>query len=101
MARCSPSVVPHRCLLVVVAGLLGGCVAASPDGGVDVREARFALAAGDAPPAAGDSRWRTVTLPDGWDVARRRAGRQGWYRADVELPAAPDAPWAVYLPRVV
>src|SRR4029453_18815402 len=32
---------------------------------------------------------------------RGRAGLEGWYRPRVTLSAAPDALWAVYLPRVI
>lgn len=53
------------------------------------------LPPGDAAP------WLHVHLPHRWKDTH--AGFEGsmWYRFRITLPAAPDAPWAVYLPRVV
>ena len=52
------------------------------------------MVADDAlPPAAADSRWRSVRLPD------ERSGRLVWYRIEFDRPqAARDELWALYLP---
>jgi signal transduction histidine kinase len=53
-----------------------------------------------APPPLDEGEWTSTTLPDAWRVARRRSHRDGWYRATFTLPALPDEPWSIYLPRI-
>jgi signal transduction histidine kinase len=87
--------------VVVACIALGACGRPDDPAIVHVREARCALAASALPPPDGDAAWRAVRLPDRWDVARRRQGTEGWYRAEVVLDRMPDALWAIYLPHVV
>jgi signal transduction histidine kinase len=82
------------------------CAAAAPvatpaaDGRIVVGEAVLALQPGPVPPASDDPRWQRVPLVDLWGVERRAVAVEGWYRAEVSLPAPPSELWAVYLPRV-
>jgi signal transduction histidine kinase len=42
--------------------------------------------------------WRPQPLPDNWRVSRPQASGYGWYRFELVLPAAPDEPYAAYMP---
>jgi signal transduction histidine kinase len=55
---------------------------------------------GDVPPAAGED-WQQVPLPHRWSLTH--PGHRGtmWYGFKVRLPHAPEAAWAVYLPRAI
>src|SRR5262249_2444403 len=85
---------PRLWMLLV---LLGGCAGPIEPDVVHVREARRLVADSRTPPAADRPGWQTRTLPDIWSAARRRDATSGWYRATIDLPAAPARLWAVYL----
>lgn len=88
---------PVACIVATLVAL-AGC-GLEPSDGVTIRRAAMIADATPTPPATGDPRWRTVELPDRWRAAA--VERAGWYRLDIDLPARPDALWAVALPVVV
>ncbi|MBC7436605.1 MAG: ATP-binding protein [Bdellovibrionales bacterium] len=53
----------------------------------------------EAPPEA-DPRWRTVHLPDNWQVSNPGQSGHGWYEVRFDVQALPQQPWSVYLPSV-
>jgi signal transduction histidine kinase len=84
----------------VLVGLLLGCAAEHAPGERLVDAARRLLVASPTPPPADAAGWTPVALPDFWGIDVRRRALEGWYRADVHLPAAPADTWALYFPRV-
>lgn len=87
-------------MLLAAAATLAACRLPTDPEVVEVREAQLLLDASPTPPPADRPGWASRTLPDLWPAARRRVATHGWYRARVRLEAAPEALWAVYLPRV-
>lgn len=61
--------------------------------------ALFAAVPGRVPPPDDDPAWQPTALPDDW-WKHRPGVAEGWYRLDLDLAAAPDRLWAVYLPSV-
>ncbi|MFM2075249.1 MAG: hypothetical protein RJB34_1554 [Pseudomonadota bacterium] len=57
-------------------------------------------AEGEPPPAATVD-WTSVQLPDRWGKTKPEQGGSVWYEAVVHFQNQPQAPWAVYLPRVI
>lgn len=62
-----------------------------------LNQGEFVLSDASEPP---DSGWQTVSLPDSWRHTRPDASGLGWYRVPFSLDAVPDAPLALYLPRL-
>lgn len=60
-------------------------------------QAEFVLSDARVPPLTG---WEAVALPDSWRASRPEARGVAWYRIRFTLDALPDAPKALYLPRV-
>ncbi|VFR53813.1 Probable two-component sensor histidine kinase [plant metagenome] len=60
-------------------------------------QAEFVLSDAPVPPLTG---WEAVALPDSWRASRPEARGVAWYRIRFTLDALPDAPKALYLPRV-
>ncbi|VFR29464.1 two-component sensor histidine kinase [plant metagenome] len=60
-------------------------------------QAEFVLGDAREPPETG---WQVVSLPDSWRARRPQAKGVAWYRIRFDLDAVPDAPKALYLPRV-
>jgi len=93
-------------LLVLVLAGASACEPSFGPGTIAIREARCldsgAPASAATPPdAATFARAPLVDLPDRWPIARRTRSAQAWYRAVIDLPAAPRERWAVYLPRLI
>lgn len=88
-------------VIALVAVLLAAGCGLEPAGVRPFERAALVVDAGATPPGDADPRWREVALPDHWRAARRAAGLAGWYRVIVELPAQPEALWAIGLPLVV
>ena len=93
-----------RLLLPLLLCAWTGACAAQPEGAPDaalrLERAQIALSDAAAAPPPGDPAWTPVSLPDRWRERRPDAGGFAWYRLEVPGPAAPGAPWAVYLPQV-
>jgi signal transduction histidine kinase len=53
------------------------------------------------PYTVAESAWQDVQMPDRWGQSRPGYSGSVWYRAHVNFESAPQAPWAVYLPRVI
>jgi signal transduction histidine kinase len=53
------------------------------------------------PPPADATGWQTIPLPDHWRHSRPGRGGSVWYMAQVNFAQSPQAPWALYLPRVI
>ena len=71
-----------------------------PESGRTVLDRAWILPGGEELPAAGQ-RWQQVSLPHRW--SQTHPGHEGsmWYGFKVHLSHAPNAPWAVYLPRAI
>src|SRR5262249_43881790 len=92
---------------IAALALLAGCGAAVGPNAVEIRTAaRVEVPPGDAaaartpPDAARFAAAPQVSLPESWSGGGRSRSPQAWYRAAIELPAVPQEPWAVYLPRL-
>jgi signal transduction histidine kinase len=79
---------------------LSACADQQGAGAITLTHTQFIESADDTPPPAARAEWRSQTLPDFWDVPRRRRTTQGWYRSGLTLARVPDELWAVYLPRL-
>ncbi len=55
---------------------------------------------GEMPMPGINAKWETVTLPDSWRKQSRARNRLGWYRLHFELALVPEAPQAIYIPRI-
>jgi signal transduction histidine kinase len=94
---------------VLAAAALAGALACSPGareveraGGAHFESLALRLGAGRSPAPALDptafaarSGWVEAELPDHWPLARRARSPAAWYRAEIELPAAVPADWAL------
>lgn len=47
----------------------------------------------------GEARWQEVELPESWSRTAPGLDGTAWYRLRIELPQAPRAPYAIYIPN--
>ncbi len=69
----------------------------SPD--IELTKAEFALTGEIRRPEIA-TKWEPVALPDSWRKQSRVRDRPGWYRLYFELAQVPEAPQAIYIPRI-
>jgi hypothetical protein len=79
--------------------LLAAAPAAADAGASPLRldSAAFILSDSAEPPPD-SAAWQAQALPDNWLGSRPGVSGYGWYRLRFDLPAAPDMPYAVYVP---
>ncbi|MES2973442.1 MAG: ATP-binding protein [Pseudomonadota bacterium] len=92
-------------LAAALAAAAGLALLKPPAGGtgaevVRIASARFIKTDEAVAPPSTDPRWRSVALPDNWQVSNPGQSGYGWYEARVDAPAQPLQSWSVYLPSV-
>ncbi len=79
--------------LILLAGLVHGQEA------LVLSSAQFVLDPSSAPPAE-DRAWRSLSLPDNWNLSRPAVGGNGWYRLPFRLTSLTDQPYAIYVRKL-
>jgi len=83
----------HKYLLCCLL-LLGGCSTESDDNVIELDQCKFRLESSE------NTVWKTLQLPDNWNLSRPGIGGVGNYRFELDLNVAPNRLWALLLPRV-